>query len=69
MDKESMRQSIQEWMCEERAKDKKVNLKQPTHLSKVWDSISQETVINSFLVCWISKALDGSEDSYTSDDD
>ena len=72
--KESMRKSWQEWMCQDRAKTKQGNLKQPTRhdainwVSKAWDSISQETVINSFLVCGISNALDGSEDDYVCDD-
>ena len=34
----------------------------------MWDSISPEIVINSFLVCGTSNALDGSEDDYVSDD-
>lgn len=69
-----MRQSWQEWMCQDRSKTKQGNLKQPTRqdaidwVSKAWDSISQETIINSFLVCGISNALDGSEDEYVSDD-
>ena len=37
-------------------------------MSKAWGSISQETIINSFLVCGISNALEGSEDDYVSDD-
>ena len=37
-------------------------------MSIAWDSISQETIVNSFLVCGISNALDGSEDDYVSDD-
>ena len=72
--KESMRQSWQEWMRQDRAKTKQGNLKQPTRqdainwVSIAWDSISQETIVNSFLVCGISNALDGSEDDYVSDD-
>ena len=50
------------------------NLKQPTRqdainwVSKAWDSIKQETISNSFLICGISNALDGSEDDHVSDD-
>jgi len=50
------------------------NLKQPTHqdvinwVSKDWNSIKQETIVNSFLICGISNALDGSEDDHVSDD-
>lgn len=52
----------------------KGNLKRPTHqnvinwVSKAWDSISQDIIINSFLVCRVSNALDSSEDDYVSDD-
>ena len=62
--KESMRQSWQGWMREGRAKTKMGNLKQPTRqdainwVSKAWDSIKQETIANSFLICGISNALD-----------
>ena len=72
--KESMRQRWQQWMCQDRVKTNRGNLKQPTRqdaidlVSKAWDSISQEIIINSFLVCGISNALDGSEDDYVSDD-
>ena len=72
--KESMQQSWQEWMRQDRAKTKQGNVKQPTRqdainwVSIAWDSISQETIVNSFLVCGISNALDGSEDDYVSDD-
>ena len=72
--KESMGQSWQGWMREGRAKTKMGNLKQPTRqdvinwVSKAWDSIKQETIANSFLICGISNALDGSEDDHVSDD-
>ena len=72
--KESMRQSWQGWMREGQAKTKMGNLKQPTRqdainwVSKAWDSIKQETIVNSFLICGISNALDGSEDDHVSDD-
>jgi hypothetical protein len=68
--KEIMRKSWREWMCQDRAKTKHGNLKQPTRqyamnwVSKAWDSILQGTVINSFLVCGISNTLDGSKDDY-----
>ena len=61
-------------MREDRAKTKMGNLKQPTRqdainwVSKDWDSIKQETIVNSFLICGISNALDGSEDDHVSDD-
>ena len=50
------------------------NLKQRSHqdainwVSKAWDSIKQLTIVNSFLICGISNALDGSEDDHVSDD-
>ena len=61
-------------MREGRAKTKMGNLKQPTRqdainwVSKAWDSIKQETITNSFLICGISNALDGSTDDHVSDD-
>ena len=61
-------------MREDRAKTKMGNLKQPTRqdainwVSKAWDSIKQETIVNSILICGISNALDGSEDYHVSDD-
>ena len=61
-------------MRQDRAKTKQGNLKQPTcqdainWVSIAWDSISQETIVNSFFVYGISNALDGSEDDYVSDD-
>ena len=64
----------QGWMREGRAKTKMGNLKQPTRqdainwVSKAWDSIKQETIVNAFLICGISNALDGSEDDHVSDD-
>ena len=72
--KEYMRASWQEWMRQDRAKTKKGNLKQPSHqdainwVSKAWDSIKLETLTNSFLVCGISNALDGSQDDLVPDD-
>ena len=50
------------------------NLKQRSHqdainwVSKAWDSIKQLTIVNSFLICGISNALDGSENDHVSDD-
>ena len=66
---ESMRQSWQSWMREDRAKTKMGNLKQPTRQDAInWDSIKQETIVNSFLICGISNDLDDSEDDHVSDD-
>ena len=72
--KESMRGSWQTWMRQDRALTKAGNLKQPTRqdainwVSAAWDSIKQDTIIRSFLVCGISNALDGSEDDLASSD-
>ena len=72
--KEHVRASWQEWMRQDRAKTKKGNLKQPTRqdainwVSKAWESIKQETLTRSFLMCGISNALDSSEDDLVSDD-
>ena len=72
--KESIRGSWQTWMWQDRALTKAGNLKQPTRqdpinwVSAAWDSIKQDTIIRSFLVCGISNALDGSEDDLASSD-
>ena len=72
--KESMRQSWQCWMHEDPAKTKMGNLKQSTRqdaikwVSKAWDSIKQETIVNAFLICGISNTPDCSEDDHVSDD-
>ena len=72
--KESMRGSWQTWMLQDRTLTKAGNLKQPTRqdainwVSAAWDSIKQDTIIRSFLVCGISNDLDGTEDDLASSD-
>ena len=57
--KESMRGSWQTWMRQDWVLTKAGNLKQPTRqdainwVSAAWDSIKQDTIIRSFLVCGI----------------
>ena len=69
-----MRQEWQEWMREDRPTTKAGNLKQPTRqnivnwVSKAWASIEQKVITDSFLVCGLANALDGSEDDLVSDD-
>ena len=69
-----MRQQWQEWMIQDRPTTKAGNLKQPTRqdiinwVSHAWSSIELKVIVDSFLVCGLSNALDGSQDDKVSDD-
>ena len=72
--KESIKQSWQEWMHQDRVKTKQGNVKNPltrmlsTGCLKHGSQSRKEIIVNSFFACGISNALDSTEDDHVSDD-
>ena len=67
--KDSIKASWSQWMKTGAGKTRHGNLKQPSRqnvidwVSKAWAGISPDFLIKAFLVCGISNALDGTQDS------
>lgn len=67
--KQAMRELWVKWFSEHTSRTIHGNLKQPTRqdainwVSTAWDSIKLETIVDSFLCCGITAAVDGSDDT------